>query len=50
LFTKVVGDNERVRGMMQLALDIGITREGLYKAIGEQGKRLRRRIRKCPRL
>ena len=37
LFTKAVGDVARARGMMQLARDTGITREGLYKALGEQG-------------
>lgn len=30
LFTKAVGDIARARGMMQLARDTGITREGLY--------------------
>lgn len=37
LFTKAVGDIARARGMMQLAKGTGITREGLYKALGEQG-------------
>ena len=37
LFAKAVGDIARARGMMQLARDTGITREGLYKALGEQG-------------
>lgn len=37
LFTKAVGDIARARGMMQLARDTGLTREGLYKALGEQG-------------
>lgn len=37
LFTKAIGDIARARGMMQLARDTGITREGLYKALGEQG-------------
>ena len=37
LFTKAVGDIARARGMMQLARDTGITREGLYKALGEHG-------------
>ena len=37
LFTKAMGDIARARGMMQLARDTGITREGLYKALGEQG-------------
>ena len=36
LFTKAVGDIARARGMMQLARDTGITREGLYQALGEQ--------------
>ncbi|WP_083634058.1 addiction module antidote protein [Rhodoferax antarcticus] len=31
LFTKAVGDIARARGMMQLARDTGITREGLLK-------------------
>ena len=37
LFTKAVGDIARARGKMQLARDTGVTREGLYKALGEQG-------------
>jgi len=37
LLSKAVGDIARARGMMQLARDTGITREGLYKALGEQG-------------
>ena len=37
LFTKAVGDIARARGMMQLARDTGITREGRYQALGEQG-------------
>lgn len=37
LFSKALGDIARARGMMQLARDTGITREGLYKALGEQG-------------
>ena len=37
LFAKAVGDMARARGMMQLARDTGITREGLYKALGEHG-------------
>lgn len=37
LFAKALGDIARARGMMQLARDTGITREGLYKALGEQG-------------
>lgn len=35
LFTKAVGDIARARGVMQR--DTGINREGLYKALGEQG-------------
>ena len=37
LFARALGDIARARGMMQLARDTGITREGLYKALGEQG-------------
>lgn len=37
LFSKALGDIARARGMMQLARDTGITREGLYKALGDQG-------------
>ena len=37
LVSIAVGDIARARGMMQLARDTGITREGLYKALGEQG-------------
>ncbi len=37
LFADAVGDIARARGMMQLAKGTGITREGLYKALGEQG-------------
>ena len=37
LFAKAIGDIARALGMMQLARDTGITREGLYKALGEQG-------------
>ena len=37
LFSKALGDIARSRGMMQLARDTGISREGLYKALGEQG-------------
>ena len=37
LFTKAVGDIARARGMMQLARETGITREGLYKSLSEQG-------------
>lgn len=37
LFAKALGDIALARGMMQLARDTGLTREGLYKALGEQG-------------
>jgi len=37
VFAKALGDIARARGMMQLAKDTGLTREGLYKALGEQG-------------
>lgn len=37
LFSQALGDIARARGMMQLARDTGITREGLYKALGDQG-------------
>ena len=37
LFSKALGDIARSRGMMQLARDTGISREGLYKALCEQG-------------
>ena len=37
VFTKALGDIARARGMMQLAKDTGLTREGLYKSLGEQG-------------
>lgn len=30
-------DIARARGMMQLAKDTGLTREGLYKSLSEQG-------------
>ena len=36
LFTQAVGDIARARGMMPLARYTGITREGLYKALGLQ--------------
>ena len=38
LFTKALGNIARTRGVLQLARDSGITREGLYKALGEQDK------------
>ena len=37
LFSKALGDIARARGMMQLAKDTGLTREGLYKSLSEQG-------------
>lgn len=37
LFTKALGDIARARGMMQLAKDTGLTREGLYKSLSDQG-------------
>lgn len=37
LFAKALGDVARARGMMQLARDTGMSREGLYKALGENG-------------
>ena len=37
LGAKAVGDIVRAQGKMQLAKGTGITREGLYKALGEQG-------------
>ena len=37
LFAKAIGDIARARGMAQLARDTGLTREGLYKALGDQG-------------
>lgn len=37
LFSKALGDIARARGMMQLAKDTGLTREGLYKSLGDQG-------------
>lgn len=37
LFAKALGDVARARGMMQLARDTGMSREGLYKALSENG-------------
>jgi probable addiction module antidote protein len=34
---KAIGDVARARGMSQTARDTGITREGLYKALSEEG-------------
>ncbi len=33
----VLGEVARARGMTQTALDVGMTREGLYKALSPQG-------------
>lgn len=38
VFAKALGDVARARGMMQLAKDTDLTREGLYKALGEKSK------------
>jgi len=37
IVTAAIGDIARARGMMQLARDTGLTREGLYKAFGPNG-------------
>lgn len=37
LLAAALGDIARARGMMQLAKDTGITREGLYKALSKDG-------------
>lgn len=37
LFAKALGDVARARGMMQLAKDSGLSREGLYKALSTKG-------------
>ena len=37
LFAKAAGDIARARGMVQLARDTGLAREGLCKALGNQG-------------
>lgn len=37
LLTLALGDIARARGMSQVARDSGMTREGLYKALGENG-------------
>lgn len=34
---KAIGDVARARGMSQTARDAGVTREGLYKALSEEG-------------
>jgi probable addiction module antidote protein len=37
VITAAIGDIARARGMMQLARETGLTREGLYKAFGPDG-------------
>lgn len=37
LLAAALGDIARARGMMQLAKDTGLTREGLYKALSKDG-------------
>jgi probable addiction module antidote protein len=37
LIAAALGDVARARGMMQLARDTGLTREGLYKALSADG-------------
>jgi probable addiction module antidote protein len=37
LLTAALGDIARARGMVQLAKDTGLTREGLYKALSKDG-------------
>jgi probable addiction module antidote protein len=37
LVITALGDIARARGMMQLARDTGLTREGLYKALSPEG-------------
>jgi probable addiction module antidote protein len=37
LIRTALGDIARARGMTQLALDTGLTREGLYKALSTEG-------------
>ncbi|MGH8328094.1 MAG: addiction module antidote protein [Steroidobacteraceae bacterium] len=37
LLTAALGDIARARGMMQLSRQTGLTREGLYKALGREG-------------
>jgi probable addiction module antidote protein len=37
LLAAAIGDIARARGMMQLAKDTGISREGLYKALSKDG-------------
>lgn len=37
LLTAALGDIARARGMMGLAKETGLTREGLYKALSKEG-------------
>jgi probable addiction module antidote protein len=37
LLAEALGDIARARGMVQLAKDTGLTREGLYKALSKDG-------------
>jgi len=37
LLAAAIGDIARARGMVQLAKDTGLTREGLYKALSKDG-------------
>jgi probable addiction module antidote protein len=37
LLAAALGDVARARGMVQLARDTGLTREGLYKALSKEG-------------
>ena len=37
IIVAAIGDIARARGMMQLARETGLTREGLYKAFGPDG-------------
>jgi len=37
LIVAAIGDIARAKGMMQLARETGLTREGLYKAFGPNG-------------
>ncbi len=37
LLAAALGDIARARGMVQLAKDTGLTREGLYKALSKDG-------------
>lgn len=37
LIVEALGDIARARGMMQLAREVGLSREGLYKALSSEG-------------